>query len=52
MIPFVLPSVLLVAEEASKQDFTKYVLPEIKPVMKVTEPVQVLMFGIRFQKRD
>ena len=41
MIPFVLPSVLKIAEEAEKLDFVKYVLPEIKPVMKITEPVQV-----------
>lgn len=41
MVPFVLPSVLNVAEEASKQDYVAHVLPCLKPVMKLTDPVQV-----------
>ncbi len=42
-VPFVLPAVLQIAEEASKQDFVQYVLPELRPVMKITDPVQVLL---------
>lgn len=45
MVPFVLPAVLHVAEEASKADFVAHILPEIKPVMKMTEPVQVRRKG-------
>ncbi len=41
MVPFVLPSVLQIAEEASKEDFVQHVLPELKPVMKITDPIQV-----------
>jgi len=43
MVPFVLPTVLQIAEEASTQDYVQYVLPELKPVMKIVEPVQVLL---------
>ena len=41
MVPFVLPGVLQIAEEATQQDFTTYILPELKSVMKITDPVQV-----------
>ncbi len=41
MVPFVLPSVLQIAEEASKPDFVQYILTDLKPVMRLTEPVQV-----------
>jgi hypothetical protein len=42
MVPFVLPAVLMVAEEASKNDYVLYILPELKHVMKITDPVQVI----------
>ena len=42
MVPFVLPAVLMIAEEASGPDFVQHVLPELKPVMKITDPIQVL----------
>ena len=42
MVPFVLPAVLMIAEEASAPDFVQHVLPELKPVMKITDPIQVL----------
>ena len=41
MVPFVLPSVLYIAEEASKADYVAYILPELKAVMKITDPIQV-----------
>ena len=41
MVPFVLPVVLQIAEEASSQDFVQYILPDLKPVMKLTDPIQV-----------
>ena len=43
MVPFVLPAVLMVAEEASAPDFVQYILPELKAVMKLTDPIQVCM---------
>jgi hypothetical protein len=30
-----------IAEDASSQDFVQHILPEIKPVMKLTDPIQV-----------
>lgn len=41
MIPFVLPSILDIAQECKEKEFTVYVLPHLKPVMKLTEPKQV-----------
>ncbi|XP_047739124.1 SCY1-like protein 2 isoform X2 [Hyalella azteca] len=43
MVPFVLPVVLLVAERATDEEFVKHVLPHLKPIMRLTEPVQVLV---------
>lgn len=43
MIPFVLPNVLLIAENCSSQEYIKHVLVHIKPVMKITDPIQVVL---------
>lgn len=43
MVPFVLPNVLLMAEKCSKEEFCQKVLPGLKPVMKIQEPIQVLL---------
>jgi len=43
MIPFVLPNVLLIAEECTTQEFVDLVLPELKKIFSVQEPVQVLL---------
>lgn len=50
MIPFVLPNVLLIAEKTTNQEYVKHVLVHLKPVMKITEPIQVLL--IFMQKMD
>lgn len=50
MIPFVLPNVLLVAENCNSQEYVKHVLIHLKPVMKITEPIQILL--IFMQKMD
>ena len=42
MIPFVLPNVLLIAEDCTTQEFVDLVLPELKKIFTVQEPVQVL----------
>ncbi len=41
MVPFVLPSVLAIAEEASAKDFVSHILPSLKTVMHITDPIQV-----------
>lgn len=43
MIPFVLPNVLLIAEDATKEEFRRLILPGLKPVFKIQEPVQILL---------
>lgn len=50
MIPFVLPNVLLIAEKTTNQEYVKHVLVHLKPVMKITDPIQVLL--IFMQKMD
>lgn len=50
MIPFVLPNVLLIAENCTSQEYVKHVLGHLKPVMKITEPIQILL--IFMQKMD
>lgn len=42
MIPFVLPSILDIAQECTEKEYVAYVLQHLKPVMKLTEPVQVI----------
>uniref|UniRef100_A0A8C9QZR0 SCY1 like pseudokinase 2 n=1 Tax=Scleropages formosus TaxID=113540 RepID=A0A8C9QZR0_SCLFO len=41
MVPFVLPNVLLIAEECTKDEYQRLILPELIPVFKQQEPVQV-----------
>jgi len=43
MVPFVLPNVLQIAEKSNKEEFTQYILPALIPVLKIVEPVQVLL---------
>jgi len=39
MIPFVLPNVLMIAEESSIQEYATLVLPALEPVFAVQDPV-------------
>lgn len=41
MVPFVLPNVLLIAEECTKEEYVRLILPDLSPVFKQQEPVQV-----------
>ncbi|XP_028810729.1 SCY1-like protein 2 isoform X2 [Denticeps clupeoides] len=50
MVPFVLPNVLLIAEECTKDEFVRLILPDLTPVFKQQEPVQILL--IFLQKMD
>lgn len=43
MIPFVLPNVLLIAENCNSQEFTKHILPHLKVVFKIQDPIQILL---------
>ncbi|KAL1473607.1 hypothetical protein MTO96_021899 [Rhipicephalus appendiculatus] len=43
MVPFVLPSVLLIAEQATKEEFCSIILPDLVPIFRLREPVQILL---------
>lgn len=47
MIPFVLPNVLLIAEEATKAEFCKLILPALRPVFSLQEPIQILLIFLQ-----
>lgn len=50
MIPFVLPNVLLIAEMSSQKEYYDHILPHLKPIFKLTDPIQILL--IFMQKMD
>ncbi|KAM4570357.1 SCY1-like protein 2 isoform 2-T2 [Odontesthes bonariensis] len=50
MVPFILPNVLLIAEECTKEEYIRLILPDLTPVFKQQEPVQILL--IFLQKMD
>ncbi|XP_049872710.1 SCY1-like protein 2 [Pectinophora gossypiella] len=43
MVPFVLPNVLLIAENSSKEEYIKHILPVLKPAMLIQDPIQILL---------
>lgn len=47
MIPFVLPSILDIAQECTQKEYTTYILPHLKPIMKLTEPIQILLIFLQ-----
>ncbi|XP_046552388.1 SCY1-like protein 2 isoform X3 [Haliotis rubra] len=40
MVPFVLPTVLLVAEQSTNREYLNNILPELIPLFKIHDPVQ------------
>lgn len=50
MVPFILPNVLLIAEDCTKEEYVSLILPDLTPVFKQQEPVQILL--IFLQKMD
>lgn len=43
MVPFLLPSVFNIIQRSNSDDFAAYILPNLKPVMQLLEPVQILL---------
>lgn len=41
MIPFVLPLVLLVAEDCTLSEYSELILPILTPAMSIQDPIQV-----------
>ncbi|XP_062471448.1 SCY1-like protein 2 isoform X3 [Pezoporus occidentalis] len=54
MVPFVLPNVLLIAEECTKEEYVRLILPDLGPVFKQQEPIQAsnMILLIFLQKMD
>lgn len=42
MIPFLLPSIFLIAEQANNEEYVKYILPRLKLIFKMQKPIQVI----------
>ncbi|KAK8387738.1 hypothetical protein O3P69_018319 [Scylla paramamosain] len=43
MVPFVLPVILLMSERASREEYVEHILPHLKPIMKMTDPPQIML---------
>ena len=44
MIPFVLPLVLLIAEDCTLTEYSDLILPVLTPTMKIQDPIQVHIY--------
>lgn len=47
MIPFVLPNVLLIAENCTDEEYSQLIFPQLKPVLKIQDPVQVVLILLK-----
>ncbi|XP_064634954.1 SCY1-like protein 2 [Lineus longissimus] len=47
MIPFVLPSVLLISNQLSDNEFVKHVLPSLIPAFQIAVPIQISLIFIQ-----
>ncbi|XP_033930574.1 SCY1-like protein 2 isoform X1 [Pseudochaenichthys georgianus] len=54
MVPFVLPNVLLIAEQCTKEEYVRLIMPDLTPVFKQQEPIQAsnMILLIFLQKMD
>lgn len=43
MIPFILPNIILVGEEATTEEYVTHVQPLLLPLMAIQDPIQVLL---------
>lgn len=41
MVPFILPNMIEVAEQATNEEYCQKIFPEFIPLFKITEPIQV-----------
>lgn len=41
MVPFVLPNILDIAQDCSQGEYINNILPHLKPLMKLLDPIQV-----------
>ncbi|CAH1785559.1 unnamed protein product, partial [Owenia fusiformis] len=47
MIPFLLPNIIYIAEEATNEEYVTHILPHIIPIFKIKEPVQIQLIFLQ-----
>lgn len=47
MVPFVLPSILDIAEDCNEAEYVTKILPHLKNVMKLVNPIQILLIFLQ-----
>ena len=48
MVPFILPNMIEIAEQATNEEYCQQIFPEFIPLFKITEPIQVNnLFGFK-----
>ncbi|XP_044757713.1 SCY1-like protein 2 [Coccinella septempunctata] len=47
MVPFILPSVMDIAKSCTKEEYCSHVLPHLKPLMKIMDPIQVILIFLQ-----
>ncbi|KAJ8918976.1 hypothetical protein NQ315_016880 [Exocentrus adspersus] len=47
MVPFILPSLFDIAQDCTQKEYCSYILPHIKPLMKLMEPIQILLIMLQ-----
>ncbi|KAF5275855.1 hypothetical protein FQR65_LT04093 [Abscondita terminalis] len=47
MVPFVLPNILDIAQEGDETEYVNQVLPHLKPIMKLMDPIQILLIFLQ-----
>ncbi|KAH9518743.1 SCY1-like protein 2 [Bulinus truncatus] len=47
MVPFILPSIFLISEQSTVEEYRELVLPELIPFFKIREPIQVMLMFLQ-----
>lgn len=47
MVPFILPSILDIAQNCTQEEYCTHILPDLKPIMKLMEPIQILLIFLQ-----
>lgn len=47
MVPFILPNMIEVAEQATNEEYCQKIFPEFIPLFKITEPIQVMLIFLQ-----
>jgi SCY1-like protein 2 len=48
MIPFILPSLIFMADDSTNDEYIKHILPRLKIVFKIQKPVQVIFLRLKY----